>query len=484
LLAEARIALETSQRRGLARAVAAVPASRADDPGLLYDRTRYVRRTGRPEDAMAIASRIVANEAPPMARDDIYAERRLYVARALKAGAYSSALALISNNGLSAGENFADGEFLAGWIQLRFLHDPTSASAHFAHLANNVSAPVSKARALYWQAEAARAQNDSVGADAMLQQAAAYPFTFYGQLAASRASHGAAMMNLPLTTATSDAARVHFESRELVRALRLMTEVGDQHDFESIAFYLDDTLTDPQEIELLSQMARERNYNRTALRSAKAGLFRGVVATSAAYPLMPLPAAISQSGGPEPALVLSIIRQESEFEVSAVSTAHARGLMQLEPSTARRTARGNGMDYDRSSLTSDANYNITLGATHLGSLIGEYNGSYVLAIAAYNAGSFRVSQWIDDWGDPRQPTVDVIDWIELIPFNETRNYVERVMENLEVYRHRLSNAPTPIAIEADLHRGGSWTPPPPGLANSGNALLAPEPAPPAPTTRN
>src|SRR5262249_2041320 len=148
--------------------------------------------------------------------------------------------------------------------------------------------------------------------------------------------------------------------------------------------------------------------------------------------------------------------------------------------TARHTARNNGMDYDRSSLTSDANYNITLGATHLGSLIDEYNGSYVLAIAAYNAGSFRVNQWIDDWGDPRQPTVDMVDWIERIPFNETRNYVRRVMENLKVSRYRLANAPTPIAIEADLHRGGSWVRPPqpaPSLINNGNALLPPDPAP-------
>src|SRR5262249_27872534 len=145
---------------------------------------------------------------------------------------------------------------------------------------------------------------------------------------------------------------------------------------------------------------------------------------------------------------------ESEFDMSAVSSARARGLMQLMPSTARLTANGAGITYERSSLTSDADYNITLGATHLGSLIDNFNGSYVMAIAAYNAAAYRVQEWVGDWGDPRQPGVDVVDWIELIPFSETRNYVQRVIENLQVYRSRLSATPTRITIEQDLKRGG------------------------------
>ena len=204
----------------------------------------------------------------------------------------------------------------------------------------------------------------------------------------------------------------------------------------------------------MSQMARDRSYNRTALRSAKAGLFRGVVAVNAAYPLMDLPANVAQGRNPEPALVLAIIRQESEFEVSAVSHANAHGLMQLIPSTARMEAQRAGMTFQRGALTSDANYNITLGAQHLGGLIDDFNGSYVLAVAAYNAGSHRSREWIADWGDPRSSSVDVVDWVELIPFAETRNYVQRVMENLQVYRHRLAGAPTPIGLERDLKRGG------------------------------
>lgn len=449
---QARIALQTRQRRHLQAVVDAVPGSRRDDPGFLFDRAQYRRRTDQPVDAMTLISQIDPREAPAAARSDIFKERRLYVPRALRSGNASLAYRLVSNHGLTSGESFADAEWMAGWISLRFLHNAQQAADHFAHLSENVSAPVSRARALYWRAEAQRALGDTAGADQMLNDAARYNFTYYGQLAATR-SNPNAMLTLPDTGRVTDTARARFESRELVQALRLMAQVGAQRDFESIAYYLDDTLDDPMEIELLSQMAREQSYNRTALRSAKAGLFRGVVATNAAYPLIELPAQVQQTGRPEPALVLSIIRQESEFDTGAVSGANAHGLMQLIPSTARSQARHEGMDYQRGALTTDPNYNITLGSSHLAGLIDQWNGSYVLAIASYNAGAFNAQSWVNDWGDPRSPSVDVVDWIELIPFSETRNYVQRVLENLQVYRYRLAGEPVQIRLQQDLTRG-------------------------------
>jgi len=369
-LANARIALQVRQRRHLQQAIDAVPASRADDPGLLYDRTQYRRRTGNPEDAMTIAARIDANAAPLFARDEIYRERRLYVPRALRSGQSSLAYSLISNSGLSSGESFADSEFMAGWLNLRFLHQPQRALEHFTRMSQNVSAPVSRSRALYWRAEAMRSLGQTADADAALQQAAQYNFTFYGQLAATRGQQ-TAVMSLADTARVGNDARSRFENRELVRALRLIAQVGAQRDFESIAFYLDDSLDDPQDIELLSQMAREQSYQRTALRSAKAGLFRNVVAANAAYPLIQLPAVVQQTGRPEAALVLSIIRQESEFDTGAVSSANAHGLMQLIPSTARATARSQGMEYDRGQLT-DPTYNMTLGSSYLANLIDSF----------------------------------------------------------------------------------------------------------------
>jgi soluble lytic murein transglycosylase len=452
LLANARIAMQSRARRGLQAAVDAVPQSRQDNPGFLFDRAQYRRRTGRPEEAMPIAAEIDARNAPAVAREEIYQERRLYVPRALRAGNARLAYRLVSNHGLTSGEHFADAEWLSGWLSLRFLDNAAQAASHFSHLSENVSAPVSRARALYWRAEAARALGQTAEAETLLGEAARYSFTYYGQLAATRGSRSA-NMELPETARVTDEARARFENRELVRALRLMAEVGAQRDFESIAFYLDDTLDDPMEMELLSQMAREQSFHRTALRSAKAGLFRNVVAVNAAYPLIDLPPVVRERGRPEPALVLAIIRQESEFDASAISHANAHGLMQLVPGTARMQAQREGMEYQRAALTADPQYNMTLGSAHLADLVDDFGGSYVLAIAAYNAGSHNARSWIGDWGDPRSRSVDVIDWIELIPFAETRNYVQRVMENLQVYRYRLAGAPVPIELERDLNRG-------------------------------
>jgi soluble lytic murein transglycosylase len=452
-VANARLAMQARQRRGLQAAVEAVPSSRQDDPGFLYDRVQYRRRTDQPVEAMQLAGLIDPREAPLAARDDIFQERRLFVPRALRAGNYQLAYRLVTNHGLSSGEAFADAEWLAGWLSLRFLNQPQRAAEHFTHLSENVSSPVSLSRALYWRAQAAQALGQRDEAERLLNDAARFSFTYYGQLAATRGDR-TATLSLPDTANVSDEARARFENRELVRALRLMAETGAQRDFESIAFYLDDTLDDPQEIELLAQMAREQSYARTALRSAKAGLFRNVVATNAAYPLIELPESVRSGGRPEPALVLAIIRQESEFDPAVVSHANAHGLMQLIPSTAQLQARRIGMTYQRGALTSDPQYNMTLGSSHLADLVDDFNGSYVLAAVGYNAGSHRAREWIGDWGDPRSRSVDVVDWVELIPFAETRNYVQRVMENLQVYRYRLAGEPVEIQIEQDLRRGG------------------------------
>jgi len=452
LLAEARIAMQSRARRGLQAAVDAVPASRVDDPGFLYDRAQYRRRTGNPQEALPLMVEIDPRQAPLAARAAIFAERRLYVPRALRAGNPRQAYQLVSNHGLTSGEAFADAEWMAGWLSLRFLNNNQQAREHFAHLSENVSSPVSLSRALYWRAEAERALGNTAEADRLLTQAAAFNFTYYGQLAATRGGR-TAMLSLPDTSQVGNEARSRFDNRELVRALRLMSEVGAQRDFESIAFYLDDVLDDPQEIELLAQMAREQSYHRTALRHAKAGLFRNVVATSAAYPTIEIPSIVQSRGRPEPALVHAIIRQESEFDPGAISSANARGLMQLIPSTAQAQARREGMTFERAALISDPQYNMTLGSAHLADLIDDFGGSYVMAIAAYNAGSGNVRNWVNDWGDPRSGSVDVIDWIELIPFGETRNYVQRVTENLQVYRYRLAGQPVAIQLDRDLHRG-------------------------------
>jgi soluble lytic murein transglycosylase len=452
LLTNARLVLQRRPKRGVQIAVDAVPAHLREHPGFMYDRVRYTRRTGRPEAALPVAARINPAAAPEAVRDLLAEERRLYVSRALRSGDSSSAYRLVSNHGLSSGAAFADVEWLAGWIALRYRNDAATADRHFARLNQNVSSPVSKSRALYWLAQSKRAVGDQTQADALLRQAAQLNFTYYGQLAAAQIDTRP-LLSLQSAATIDPATRAAFESNEIVRALRLIAEVGDRRDFEAIAFYLDGVLETPAEHELLSRFARDRGYARTAVRTAKAGLFRNIVAAEAAYPLMSIPAAARAPGRPEPALIHAITRQESEFDTSAVSSAGARGLMQLMPGTAREVTRSQGMVYELGRLTADPDYNVTLGSAYLGQMIDRWNGSYILAIASYNAGPHRAAEWIEQFGDPRSPNVDPVDWVELIPFSETRNYVQRVLENVQIYRHRLADTPTPLRIREDMKRG-------------------------------
>lgn len=431
----------------------AVPGSRQSDPGLLYDRARQLRRSNKPEEALTIVSRISAAEASPTVRETLFQEMRLYIPRALRMGQYQNAYNIASRHGLQKGEAFADGEWLAGWIALKFLRTPTQAAAHFSHLDDNVSTPVSKARALYWRAQADKALGQPDTANAALAQAAAFPFTYYGQLAA-QAVNPNAMMTLGDPPPLTQDVRNGFEQRELVRALRLVAQIGDRQAFELISFYLDDQLETPADHEMLADLARMNFYTRVAVRSAKSGIRRGIVAQEAAFPLLDLPPQARGSDRPEPALVLAIARQESEFDPKAVSPVGARGLMQIMPATARSTAKRYGLPYMPASLTADPNYNLTLGSAYLEQLIDSFGGSYILAIASYNAGPGRANEWMSQWGDPRLASVDAVDWVELIPFAETRNYVQRVVENLQVYRYRLNGGPTPLTITQDLKRGG------------------------------
>jgi soluble lytic murein transglycosylase len=454
-VANARIALQHERRKKkfLQRALAGVPAARRDDAGFLYDRARYLRRSGRPEDALEVIARIAPLDAPASARESLFEERRLYVPRALRMGQARTAYGLVTKHGLTGGEDFAEAEWLSGWIALRFLKQPADADAHFTQMGANVSTPVSKARALYWRAEAARTLGRAPDADALLAQAGAYDFTYYGQLAAVKRDPKA-VLNFVKSPPPAPEARAAFEARDLVRALRLISTIGDREAFEAIAFYFDDHLDSAAEHEMLARIALDVSYTRTAVRSAKSGIRRGIFAQEAAFPVVPLPASATAPGRPEPALILAITRQESEFDPGAVSGANARGLMQLLPSVAKAIAREQGMSYDVSSLTNDPSYNLSIGSAYLGDLIDRWGGSYILAVASYNAGPARAQEWIEAWGDPREAGIDAVDWVELIPIPETRNYVQRVLENLEVYRQRLAGGPVPIRITEDLKRGG------------------------------
>lgn len=443
-LAQARITLMTSPSRADA-VVSSLPRALQTDSGLIFEQVRAVGGKGDTRRALPLAIKADPSTAPNKWWD----EREGLAREALAMGLYSEAYAVVKSHGLTSGADFADAEWLAGFIALRFLDKPDIAYAHFQTLLRGVNFPVSKARAAYWSGRAAEAGNKLAEATLMYEAAAVYSTTFYGQLAAVRLSHRDAAIELPPEPALGSAQRSAFLKDDVVRATALAATTGYEPMFKRFFLYLGERARSPEDYALAGEFARNLGYPQYAVRIAKKAMQDNIVLTALSYPVVSVPEQLPRGRAPEPALVLGVSRQESEFDASAVSRAGARGIMQLLPSTARLAARQQNIGYDANKL-SDPAYNAKLGSAYLADLITDFGGSYPLAIAAYNAGPNRVRQWLAANGDPRDPKVDVIDWMELIPFSETRNYVQRVLENTQVYRGRLAGKPVLIRIAEDL----------------------------------
>ena len=451
-LIEARSALQL-RRPGVDAAVNAVPASLQDHPGLLYDRAKWRRRAGQQESAyIPLLARIDGSDVPPAGRDNLWGERGRAVRYALKEQDFQLAYQLAAPHGMSSGTDFAEAEWIAGWIALRQLDQPSRALAHFQTLGENVSTPISLARAFYWEGRAHEALGDEAAADAAYAEAAKYPFVYYGQLAAEKI--GKTQIYLEARNEITDTEREAFEQRPLVQALKLLAENGQASEFRRFAYHLDDLLDSEADYLLLSELASDYLYADIGVRGAKAGLAKGIVATEAAFPLPDY--SLMREPGVERAMMYALSRQESEMNPAAVSHANARGLMQFIPTTARAEARNLGLPFRTSWLTDDPGYNMTLGGAHLDTLLNQFNGSYIMTAAAYNAGASRPRRWVEEYGDPRAGEIDPVDWVEFIPFSETRNYVQRVLENTQVYRQRLAGEPVDIQLSSDLHRGRAW----------------------------
>ncbi len=447
-LVDARVALAV-RARGVDDAVRAVPGDLQEDAGLLYERAKWRRRRGWQDQATPLLVGIDGAGIPKAGRHRLWDERHIAMRSALKDRDFVSAYALSAPHGLDSGVDFAQAEWAAGWIALRHRNDPARAAEHFRRLGKGVGTPISQSRADYWLGRAGDALSDRALAEAAYQAAAKYQYTFYGQLAAQEIDQAIIAFETPgePTQAEIDA----FEARDLVKALRLLAEAGEAGLFRKFAYHLDDQLESPADFTLLKKLADSYQYHDIGVRGAKAGLAKGIVSPDAAYPLVDYP--LLREPNVERSLMLALSRQESEMNPRAISHANARGLMQFIPSTARREARLRGLPYRTSWLTDDPGYNMTLGGAHLDTLLGQFNGSYIMAAAAYNAGASRPRRWVEEYGDPRKGEIDPIDWIEFIPFSETRNYVQRVLENTQVYRHRLSGEAERIRLKEDLERG-------------------------------
>jgi soluble lytic murein transglycosylase len=419
------------------------------DPLLIYSKVQLLRRAGKSEDAGHLLLTAPRDPKALIDPDAWWVERRLVSRQLIGEGDAQLAYTIAANHSAESPTMQAEAEFHAGWYALEYLHDPSRAQGHFAAIAGFSKMPLSLSRAEYWLGRDAQAAGDNAGAGAHYQRAAAFPTTFYGQLALARL--GGRRLPIAQAPTPSGEATQRFSARELVRVIQHLTAAG--YPDRAGIFYrtLADVLTDPGEVALLAGMAEDSGNHQLALQIGKTAASHGLQVDALAFPTTAIPPSAKTPGIERP-VVFAIARQESAFNPQAVSGAGARGLLQLMPATAKSVAKSAGVAYSKDRLTSDPAYNAFLGSTHLGTLVDDFGGSYVMTIAAYNAGESRVQEWVRQNGDPRDPKVDVVNWIERIPFTETRNYVQRVMENLQVYRARLGQ--NALTIEADLHRGG------------------------------
>lgn len=434
-LAEARLLLRR-QKGNADAALARVPAALRADPGLIYERVRWHRQKGLETGARNLLAEVEPDAA---GRPDLWWTERHALARdALRHGQAQAAYRLVSGHALSEPGDYSEAEWLAGWIALRFLKKPEVARGHFLNMAKVVRFPISVARAAYWAGRAGEAMGDKPFAMASYRAAAAHPTTFYGRLAAERVSPDTTLI-LPPGPQPSVAERGAFAGHELVRATKLLAEHGQDEAARTFIRGLGEVSQSPAWQAMTARLATEIGGTGFGVATAKRAMREGFSLFEQAYPLMPLPLVAERLPHPvEPALVLAMIRQESEFDRTAVSRAGARGLTQLMPATAKQVANSLGLPYAPDRLTRDPAYNVKLGRAYLSKLLGSFDGSVALAFAAYNAGPSRVRQWLDTYGDPRSGRVDLIDWIEMLPFAETRNYVQRAIENRWVYQARLN----------------------------------------------
>ena len=445
-LAQARIAFRQKSPAALALAEA-LPPSVAGAPGIAFEKAAHYRRAGLDQLARAELARFPREVWSEEMGARIWDERYQLTLSALRNGDSRAAYEAAANTGLQTGADAVEAEFYAGWIALTRLKDPARAEAHFKHIDRVGTSPITLARGLYWRGRAVEALAGIDAADVFYQAAARHRTTFYGQLAAERA--GYARLDLGKDPQIGARERARFEAKDTTKAAHILYETGNRDLFRSYVLALDDVLDSDADQAMLVDLVRGYGDQDTSMKVVRTAAQRGFILPERGYPIRTPP---DVSNAPEPALVLSITRQESGFDPLVRSGVGARGMMQLMPATAAATARRMGLSYAPSMLD-DPDYNMRLGSSYLGSLISTFAGSYVMAVAGYNAGPGRSTQWAGFCGDPRAASVDPIDYIECIPFSETRNYVMRVMEAVAVYRARLGRGSTPLTLTDDLRRG-------------------------------
>ncbi|MBE3640095.1 lytic transglycosylase domain-containing protein [Mangrovicoccus algicola] len=444
-LATARKGLRLD-RPGVDGLIAAVPEALRDDPGLAFERMAWRMRRGRYMEAAELMQ-AQSRTAATLGRPDLWADYRGRLGRQLmRDGDYREAYLVAAGHRLTPGADYADLEWLAGYVALRFLEEPGAALDHFQRLRAGVSSPISLGRAGYWEGRAYEALGEAEQAKQAYAFGAGYQSSFYGQLAAERGGFSPDP-RLAGKEVFADGVRAPFRSSSVYQAGVTIFEAGDLALAARFFSHLSESLSRADIGSMAARLELLKSPH-VELEIGKRAAWMGYELHRPLFPVMALDTRATPDVEPE--LALSIARRESEFNHTVISHAGARGLMQLMPGTAQAMAAATGLAYDSARLTRDAGYNARLGAAYLQRLREEFGGNTVLVAAGYNAGPGRPRAWMVRYGDPRDPAVDAVDWIEHIPFTETRNYVMRVMESMAPYRARLSGTAGPLGLTAAL----------------------------------
>ena len=432
-----------SKSYGVDNAISKVPAKFKNDAGLNYDRLKWRRKRGRVDSSVEILLKINNTKDYLVRPDKWWIEREIISRSLIYKKKYELAYKISSNHAMTEGPEFAAAEWMSGWIALSFLNDPLLAKEHFENFYNNVGYPISVARGAYWLGRTYKKLGYEELSTKWFKEASNYLTTYYGQLAFMEIDPNASF-ELVKDMDVKKEYRDYFFKKEIVKTIYLLDELDeDKYAKYMLRHLANDNVESGSEI-LAAELATSIDRFDFAIQISKIASYEKRFHNKYNYPIISTPKYIDGRKIPETAFILSIIRQESEFDLSANSSAGAKGLMQLMPYTAKVVAKQAKLPYSRSRLTTDPEYNINLGSHYIAGLILEYEGAYPFAVAAYNAGPKRVRYWKRINKNPQKNQINYVDWIELIKFKETRNYVQRVLENYNVYRYILEKKPIPM----------------------------------------
>ena len=432
-----------SKSYGVDNAISKVPTKFKNDAGLNYDRLKWRRKRGRVDDSVEILLKVKNTKDYLVRPDKWWTEREIISRSLIYKKKYELAYKIASNHGMTEGPEFAGAEWMSGWIALSFLDDPLLAKDHFENFYNNVGYPISTARGAYWLGKTYKKLNNKELSLKWFKEASNYLTTYYGQLAFLELNPND-NFELSKDVEVKKDYREEFSKKEIVKVIYLLDELDeDKYTKHMLRHLANDNIESGSEV-LAAELATNIDRFDFAIQISKIASYEKRFHNKYNYPIISTPKFINGRKIPESAFILSIIRQESEFDLSANSHAGAKGLMQVMPYTAKLVAKQAKLPYSKSRLTSDPEYNINLGSHYIAGLILEYDGAYPFAIAAYNAGPKRVRYWKKINKDPQKGKINYVDWIELIKFKETRNYVQRVLENYNVYRYILEQKPIPM----------------------------------------